>query len=58
MRIAFFKELNNLYLLPSIRLYYERRNRSFLYLYMEFVWIKWTIALILKDAEKYSRGNQ
>lgn len=52
MKITFFREENNFYLLPSIRFYYEKPNRSFDYLYMEFVWFKWTIALILKDYAK------
>jgi hypothetical protein len=47
-RIEFFKEENNIFVLPTIRIYFDRiPNVKFRYVYLELVWIRWAIGVRL-----------
>lgn len=47
-RIEFFKEENNIFVFPTIRIYFEKiPNVKFRYVYLEIVWIRWAIGIKL-----------
>jgi hypothetical protein len=47
-RIEFFVEENNVFILPTIRIYFEKiPNAKFRYVYLEIVWIRWAIGIKL-----------
>ena len=47
-RIEFFVEENNVFILPTIRIYFEKiPNVKFRYVYLEIVWIRWAIGIKL-----------
>jgi hypothetical protein len=47
-RIEFFVEENNVFILPTIRIYFEKiPNAKFRYVYLELVWIRWAIGIKL-----------
>ena len=50
-RIEFFKEENNLYILPSIKLYFDKyiHNRKYRFVYLELAWLKYAIGVRIID---------
>jgi len=50
MKLKTYTEYNNFYPIPTIRVYWDEYWEGGLYkLNIEFVWLKWNLALILID---------
>lgn len=50
-RIEMFEEQNNLYILPSIKLYFDKylHNSKYRFIYLEFAWLKYAIGVRIID---------
>jgi hypothetical protein len=50
-RIEIFKEENNFYFLPSIKLYFDKyiTNGKYRFVYLEFAWFNYAIGIRIID---------